>query len=218
MLYCLICLTLSSYAQTQELKLAADIWPPFTNVKAEKSILSDLVQEALERMEVKSTMDILELTEVIDRVNSGIYDGSPGLWISPEREEIFFFSKPYLYNQLVLVGRKGADVSAVSFNDLGRKKIGVVDHYAYGDFENNEELIIVPGASDQKNLENLLSDKIDYMIVDALLIQYMLKYQLNDVTKHLAIGQQPCWSNPFIWPWVKKWRMPRRSSNNLTSR
>jgi len=191
MLYCLICLTFSSYAQQQEIKLAADIWPPFTNIKSEKSILSNLVQEALERMELKSTLDILSFTEVLDQINSGIYDGSPGLWISPERQEKFFFSKPYLYNQLVLVGIKGTDVSAVSFNDLGGKKIGVVDHYDYGDFENNKELVIIRGANDQKNLENLLSGKIDYMLVDALLIQYMLKYQLNDVTQHLAIGQQP---------------------------
>lgn len=191
MLYCLLCLAFSSYAQQQELKLAADVWPPFTNVKGEKSILSYLVQEALERMEVKSTLDILEFSEVIDQINSGKYDGSPGLWISPERQEEFYFSKPYLYNQLVLVGRKGADVSAASFDDLRGKKIGVIDNYAYGDLENHKDLILVRGAGNQKNLENLLSDKIDYMLVDALIIQYMLKYQLNDVTQHLAIGREP---------------------------
>ncbi len=76
---------------------------------------------------------------------------------------------------MILVGRKGSDVSAVSFNDLSGKKIGVIDNYAYGDFDNNQEIVIVSDLSNQKNLENLLSDKIDYMLVDALLIQYMLK-------------------------------------------
>ena len=33
--------------------------------------------------------------------------------------------------------------------------------------------------------------EIDYMLVDALLIQYMLKYQINDVTEHLEIGNTP---------------------------
>jgi hypothetical protein len=33
--------------------------------------------------------------------------------------------------------------------------------------------------------------QIDYMLVDALLIQYMLKYQINDVTEHLEIGNIP---------------------------
>lgn len=191
LLYCFSILTFYSYAQQQELKLVADVWPPFTNAEGEKSILSDLVQEALEGIEIKSSMEILDFTEVLDQIYSGKYDGSPGLWISEERQEKYFFSKPYLYNQLVLVGRKGSDVSAVSFKELEGKKIGVIDDYAYGNFENNEDIVIVPGSSNQKNLENLLSDKIDYMLVDALLIQYMLKHQLNDVTLHLAIGQNP---------------------------
>jgi len=190
-LYCFSFLTFFSYAQQQDLKLVADVWPPFTNAEGEKSILSDLVQEALEGIQIKSSMKILEFNEVLDQVNSGKYDGSPGLWISPERQEKYYFSKPYLYNQLVLVGKKGSDVSADTFKELEGKKIGVINNYAYGDFENNKEIVIVPGISNQKNLENLLSDKIDYMLVDALLIQYMLKHQLNDVTQHLAIGQNP---------------------------
>ncbi len=36
-----------------------------------------------------------------------------------------------------------------------------------------------------------MTDKIDYMLVDALLIQYMLKYQVNDVTAYLEIGSKP---------------------------
>jgi len=190
-LYCFSFLTFFSYAQQQELKLAADVWPPFTNAEGEKSILSDLVQEALVGIQIESSMEIIDFAEVLDQVNSGKYDGSPGLWISPERQEKYFFSKPYLYNQLVLVGRKESDVSAVTFKELEGKKIGVINNYAYGNFENNEEIVIVPGISNQKNLENLLSEKIDYMLVDALLIQYMLKHQLNDVTLHLAIGQKP---------------------------
>jgi len=190
-LICFSLITILSYGQQQELKLAADPWPPFTNIEGEKSILSDLVKEALQGIQIESTLEITEFKEVLQKINSGAYDGSPGLWISDERQEKYFFSKPYLYNQLVLVGRKGTDVSAVSFNELSGKKIGVIKNYAYGEFENNKEVIIVQGVSNQKNLENLLSDKIDYMLVDALLIQYMLKHQLNDVTQHLAIGQKP---------------------------
>lgn len=191
--FLLICFSLIaclSFGQQQELKLAADVWPPFTNVQGEKSILSDLVKEALLDIQIESTLEIKEFKEVLEKVNSGEYDGSPGLWISEERKEKYFFSKPYLYNQLVLVGRKGADVSAVSFDQLSGKKIGVIKNYAYGEIENNN-IEIIQGISNQKNLEKLLSDKIDYMLVDALLIQYMLKHQLNDVTQHLAIGQEP---------------------------
>ena len=188
----LLCfLTFFAFAQQRELKLAADVWPPFTNTEDEKSILSDLVQEALRRIQIESTMEITSFKEVLEELHSGKFDGSPGLWTSKERRKKYYYSKPYLYNQLVLVGRKGSDVSANAFKELSGKRIGVIDNYAYGDFDKNKEIEIIPGASNQKNLENLLSDKIDYMLVDALLIQYMLKYQLNDVSQHLAIGQKP---------------------------
>lgn len=189
----LLCIlfSVSHYAQERELKLTADVWPLFTNVEGEKSIVTDLVKEALNRSEINTTVEFQEFSVVLDDIESGKFDGSPALWISDERQEKYLFSKPFLYNQLVLVGRKGSDVSAVSFDELEGKKIGVVNNYAYGDFNKNSNLIIVPDLSNQKNLENLLSDKIDYMLVDALLIQYMLKHQLNDVTKHLAIGLEP---------------------------
>ncbi|UCE94819.1 MAG: transporter substrate-binding domain-containing protein [Flavobacteriaceae bacterium] len=187
----ILLLTFVSYGQKQELKLGADVWPLFTNVEHEKSILTDLVREALSRSEISSTFEINEFTEVLKDIENGKLDGSPGLWISEARKEKYLFSKPYLYNQLILVGRRGSDVTAKSFSDLDGKRIGVINNYEYGDFDNSENLEIVPDVSNQKNLENLLSEKIDYMLVDALLIQYMLKHQLNDVTKHLAIGQSP---------------------------
>ena len=75
--------------------------------------------------------------------------------------------------------------------DLTGKRLGVVENYAYGDINATQHIILVYGKTNQQNLEKLLSGTLDYMLVDALLIQYMLKYQLNDVTKFLEIGQTP---------------------------
>ncbi len=197
LLYLLFFATIYSYSQQADLKLAADVWAPFTNVEGEKSILTDLVKEALTRINMTSSVKIIEFNDVLAEIESGNLDGSPALWINEERKEKFYFSKPYLYNQLVLVGRKGSDVSQSSFSELSGKKIGVIDNYAYGSFGEKNDITIISDISNQKNLENLLSDKIDYMLVDALLIQYMLKYQLNDATQHLAIGLRPLLVKPL---------------------
>ena len=177
--------------QDTEVKLGADIWPPFTDVKENTSILTVLVQEALYRRNINSDIEFDKWKDVMNKIDRGDLDGSPALWESPERMEKYFFSKPYLYSQLVLVGRKGSDVSAISFSDLAGKRIGVVQDYAYGDFDGRDKVELVDGKGNQANLEKLLSGDVDYMLVDALIIQYMLKYQLNDVTSYLAIGQKP---------------------------
>jgi ABC-type amino acid transport substrate-binding protein len=184
-------ITLNSFAQTIELKLASDIWPPFTNVENEKSFASDLVKEALTRNNINSSIEMTVFNDVITGIDSGKYDGSAALWISDERKEKYLFSEPYLHNQLVLVGRKGSKVGAISFSELKGKRIGIIDNYEYGDFNASEDITLISGKNNQDNLENLLTEKIDFMLVDALIIQYILKYQLNDVSKYLEIGSTP---------------------------
>lgn len=179
-------------AQTESLKLSSDVWPPFTDVASEKSIALDIVEEALEGLNITTNFEILDFGSVMDGIKSGAADGSAALWKDELREEIMLFSDAYLQNQLILVGRKGSNVAVSSIAEIENKRIGVVENYAYGEElkagDNNE---IITGASDQQNLERLISKEIDYFLVDALLIQYMLKYQLNDVREFLEIGEIP---------------------------
>lgn len=187
--------SVTSIAQTTELHLASDIWPPFTDVKGEKSIAIDLVSEAISRIDIKPNVEILDFKVVLPGVITGKYDGSSAMWITDERKENMLFSKPYLNNQLIIVGRKGSDVSASSMDDLKGKRIGIVDNYAYG--LNSDDYILISEESDQKNLSRLLSNEIDYMLVDAILIQYLVQYQLNDVTEFLEIGSKPLMVKPL---------------------
>ena len=190
LIFTFLLISLNSLSQTTVLKLGSDVWPPFTNVDKEKSFALDLVKEALNRIDIQSSTEIVSFDEVISAIDRGDFEGSAALWLNAEREQKYVFSKPYLHNQLILVGRKGSAVKDISIADLNGKRIGVVENYAYGD-PKNTNVIIVEGKSDQKNLELLLMKEIDYMLVDALLIQYMLKYQINDVTEHLEIGNTP---------------------------
>jgi len=183
-------ISINVYGQT-ELNLASNVWPPFTDVESEKSIAIDLVKEALARNNIKTSITIQPFTDVLKNIDAGVFDGSAAFWISEEREKKYLFSEPYLQNQLILVGKKGSDVSARSFDDFESARIGVVENYSYGVNINSDKVMLVPGVNDQKNLERLLSDEIDYMLVDALLIQYLLKYQVNDVTEYLEIGATP---------------------------
>lgn len=179
-------------AQTESLNLTSDVWPPFTDEKGEKSIALDIVEEALKNINITTNFEIINFGSVIDKIKSGSSDGSAALWKDKSREEYLAFSEPYLQNQLILIGRKGSNVAVSSFIELENKRIGVVENYAYGEEinqgKNNE---IIAGISDQQNLERLISEEIDYFLVDALLIQYLLKYQLNDVREFLEIGENP---------------------------
>lgn len=191
-LFVLLCClnTVWCYSQTTHLKLASDIWPPFTNEEPHRSFAIELVEEALKRSGVASTTEIIKFSEVLDGIKQEHYDGSAALWFNEEREQSLLFSAPYLQNQLIVVGRKGSDVDVNSFADLNGKKVAIVGNYAYGsEVTESSEVNLVSGNSDQQNLERLLKGEVDYMLVDNLLMEYMITHQREEVIKHLEVGR-----------------------------
>lgn len=173
-------------------RLASDVWPPFTDVEDEKSLALDIVDSALSRSGIDVNYEIMGFEDVMNQIHLGEMDGSAALWYTSERSNFLLFSEPYLQNQLILVGKKGSDVGFYSFAEMDGKSIGAVANYAYTDpTDTGSKPTFVYAASDQENLEKLLSGQVDYILVDALLIQYLLKYQINDVSALLEIGSQP---------------------------
>jgi len=186
------------YSQDHSIKLASDIWPPFANVKGEKGFALELVKEALKRGGIQMELVITEFEKVMNGINSGTYQGSATLWKTEDRESYLLYSEPYLENRLILVGRKGSDVSAKSLSELKNKRIAIISGYAYGSsVYTNLDAVLIPGKSDQENLEKLLTFKTDYMLVDELLISYLLTYQLNDISRFLEIGKEAFMVQPL---------------------
>jgi len=192
------------YSQNQNIKLASDIWPPFSNVEGEKGFALELVKEALERGGIQMELNITDFDSVMEGIISGIYQGSPTLWKTQDRENYLLYSEPYLENRLILVGRKGSDVSAISLSELKNKRIAIISGYAYGSsVYTNLDVVLIPGKSDQENLEKLLTFKTDYMLVDELLISYLLTYQLNDIKRFLEIGKEAFIVQPLYFAILK---------------
>ena len=184
-----ICILTAASGQQSELRLASDVYPPFTDREGQKSFALELVHEALDRSSIPANSKIVGFGEVLDGINVGKFDGSAALWKSADRETYLTYSDAYLENRLVLVGRAGSDVSATSLSDLKNKRVSIVSGYAYGSsIYTTPGVIILPGKSDQHNLEALLEGRTDYMLVDELLIKYLLEYQHNEVKKYLSVG------------------------------
>lgn len=183
---------LASATEQVELRLASDLWPPFTNAADQSRLAIDLVHEALNRADIETTTSIVDFGAVILGLQDGSFDGSGALWRTAEREKILFFSEPYLENRLVLVGKAGSDVTAAHLSDLIGKRVAVVGTYAYGErVQNATETTFINGQNDQENLQKLLRGEVDFILVDELLIRYVLQHQKNDATKHLQIGTTP---------------------------
>ena len=178
--------------QPVELRLASDEWPPFTGSTGKPRAAIELVQTALERAGVQVATTIVDWKDVESGIRRGTFDGSAAMWRTERRERDLLFSAPYLENRLVLVGRKGSDVSAKRLADLSGKRVAAVGQYAYGDeVDKAVGVLFVNARNDQDSLDKLLAGDVEYMLVDELVAYQLLAYQPDQAAAKLEIGSTP---------------------------
>ena len=178
-------------AQTTQLALVSTAWPPFTNVPGQPRFALDLVDAALGRISLTARTTIVSAGQFTPSLLSGQYDGSAAAWKDPERERLLIFSQPYLENRLVLVARRGGDVSAKALADLKGKKIAIVEGYAYGDAVDKAGPVFVRSRSEEDSLARLLNGSVDYTLMDDLVVQYIVSNYPKESEAKLQIGLTP---------------------------
>ena len=179
-------------ARRASLHLGSTPWSPFTNAAGKPRYAIELVEAALRRMAITAETSIVPEGSLTPAINDGRFDGSAALWRDPAREERLVFSKPYLENRLVLVAKKGVDVSAPALPALSGRKIAVVAGYAYGDsLKASRGPTIVPARTVEESLQKVLAGEADYVLMDELVVEYLLANHPEEVKARLAIGTEP---------------------------
>jgi polar amino acid transport system substrate-binding protein len=174
------------------LHLGSTPWSPFTNEPGKPRFAIDLVQEALKRVGITSDATIVAEGTLTSALLEGKFDGSPALWRAPEREEKLIYSKPYLENRLILVAKKGNDVSAPALPALAGRRIALVDGFAYGDdLKSAKGPTYVAASTVEESLEKVLAGDADYALMDELVVQFLLTNYPEEVKTRLAIGTEP---------------------------
>ena len=179
------------------LRLVSTAWPPFTNEAGKPRFALDLVEAALQRVGMTATTTIVEPPAFTMALLEGNYDGSAAAWKDAERERLLVFSQPYLENRLILVGRRGEDVSATGLGGLRGKRIALVQGYAYGDAIVTSGVLPVPARSEEDGLSLVLAQKADYVLMDELVVQYLLERYPNETKTRLAVGEASLLTRPL---------------------
>ncbi len=178
-------------APAAPLRFVSTPWPPFTNEAGQPRFALDLVEEALGRIGLKPTTTIVEPAKFAAALLSDSYDGSAAAWKDAERERFLVFSRPYLENRLILIGRRGEDVSATGLGALRGKRIALVEGYAYGDGIVTSGVIPVRSTSEQDGLSLVLASKADYVLMDEVVVQYIFEHYPNEAKTRLSVGTTP---------------------------
>jgi len=187
-----------AFPQTVSLHLASTAWPPFTNSPDQPRFALDLVDEALRRIQVTAETVIVDESRFSASVLATEFDGSAALWKDAEREELLLFSEPYLQNRLILVGRRGSDVSATTLAALAGKRVVLVGNYSYGDqVGTGAAPIFLRSGSEEDSLAKLLANEADYTLMDELVIDYIVRNYPDQARDRLQVGSTPLIVRPL---------------------
>jgi polar amino acid transport system substrate-binding protein len=184
-------LWIAASAQTHELRLVSTSWPPFTNPAGQPRYALDLVEAATQRIGVHTTTSIVAPAAFTQELLKGKYDGSAAAWKDIGREQVLVYSKPYLQNRLILVARKGTDVSAKQAGALKGRRIAIVEGYSYGDALETSGPTFIRAASEEESLQKVLKGDADYTLMDELVVEYILEHYANEARTKLAFGPTP---------------------------
>jgi ABC-type amino acid transport substrate-binding protein len=185
-------LTAQTSTKAAALHLGSTPWPPFTDAPGKARFAIDLVQTALKRIGVIADTTIVPDGTLTPSLLERRFHGSPALWRDAEREKTLIFSKPYLENRLVLVAKKGVDVSAPALPALAGKRIAIVHGYAYGaELESPKGPTFVAASTVEESLQKALAGEADYALMDALVVEYLVNSYPEETKTRLAIGTAP---------------------------
>jgi polar amino acid transport system substrate-binding protein len=190
--------SLAASGQTTRLRLVSTAWTPFTNTHGQARFALDLVEEAFGRIGIQSATTIVEPAQFTTSLLTGPFDGSAAAWRDAERERVLIYSRPYLENRLILVGRRGTSVTAAKLADLAGKRIAIVEGYAYGDDFEKSGPAFVRSKSEEDSLKLLLDGGVDYTLMDDLVVQYILTNYANEARANLQVGSTPLVTRPLF--------------------
>jgi polar amino acid transport system substrate-binding protein len=182
---------LTAAGQTSQLRLVSTIWPPFTNASGQPRFALDLVEEATRRIGLGTSTTFVEAAKFTPALLTGPFDGSGAAWKDAERERVLLFSQPYLENRLILVARRGGDVSAKTLAELKGKRIAIVEGYAYGDTIDTAGPTFVRSRGEEHSLELLLKSAVDYTLMDELVVEYIVDHHPEQARTRLQFGARP---------------------------
>ncbi len=185
-------------AADNSLKLAATEYPPFYGKELKNhGFITEIIATAFERSGYQIDVKFLPWNRALEKTKDGAYDGLFTVWYRQEREQWFVYSDPLPANEVGFYRRVADEIHFANYHDLQSYRIGVVRGYVNPPGFDEAELKTIVVVDDETNFRKLAKGRIDLVLTDRLLGQYVINTVLADsgvafewVTPALAIETQ----------------------------
>lgn len=155
-------------------------WPPYTGVEeADGGTMTAIVRAAYAAVGDDVRVGFFAWSRIRRLPQDNVdVTGSFPHYFSEERASRCHFSQPIGSSPMGLAVRLGRELRWTRLEDLGRYRIGTVKSYsntpAFDRLVASGRIRTVPAATDADNVRNLLSGKVDAVIIDRNVFAYLL--------------------------------------------
>jgi L-cystine transport system substrate-binding protein len=177
-------------------------YPPFDSLDAKGQLVGydvDVAKAVAAKLGVKPEFITTEWSGIIAGLQAGKFDVIVNqVGITPARQQVLDFSRPYTYSVAQLIQRKDDSREFKSLDDLKGKKLGVSLGSNYNEMAKSVPGIDVktyPGAPEY--LRDLAAGRIDSALNDRLMLAYLLKTTPLPLRPSGTVGQQETVGIPF---------------------
>lgn len=193
----LLLLLSPALASAESLRLVANPWPPFNDrTLPGKGLASDLVEQALRRAGYATRYVEVPWARAVRGLKRGDYDVLINAWYSPDRAEYGYFSRPYLFNRIRLLRRKGDKIRFESLADLHPYSIAVTRGYAYSKaFDSDPHLLKVGVGSFEIAARMLHAGRVELAVEDERVARHVLAGELSALRDELEFLPLPLSEN-----------------------
>lgn len=164
-------------ASEQPLLLVVDNYPPYIDELAEpQGVLTQLVQQSFHSSGVATKVQFMPWQNVPKAAQQA--HTASFLWFKTNKlEQEWLFSDALVEIKQQLIGRVEHDFSPERWDELRPYRLGVTANYFYGaEFDAiKKELKLDTAVSDYISLQNLLSGKVDFVLMDPVVAYQLLK-------------------------------------------
>jgi len=188
--------------------LATTDYPPYYGPQLPQGgVIAEIAREAFKRQGYTLRIEWYPWARALKTAQDGSVDGLLGLWRSAEREQWLDFSLPLPANQVGFYQRVDAPVAFKSMSELKAKRIGIVRGYVNPQSFVDAQLPSEEASDDTTNLRKLAAGRVDLILIDKGVAQYLLRSTLPQLQGKLAWREPPIEVFPLYVGFTK--RLPR---------
>lgn len=156
-----------------------------------QGVLVAIADEAFRREGYSLKVRFLPWARALAYAKEGRADGMVGIWHSQEREQWFLYPKSVLSNQIGFYARVGRPLTYKNLVDLKPYVIGTVRAYANPPAFDAAHLHTEEAVDDLTNLRKLAAGRLDLVLVDRAVAQYLIDNALPELKSQLQWVSPP---------------------------